>query len=484
MPTRFQSVALLTLGLASASLAFGQSGPSVRPVQRRFARALTQQPFQTQAVPANPVQQVPPAPVQQNPSVEPLPDGQVFPPPVIKGGNTVVEPDKDTPDFPDREADIDPNAPVETVEEKYEDGRVRIRREVTLDMSGNYVNHGSWTMFDRESNEIASGRFNNNRRDGDWMRKYEFGRVKVLNNPPYSVFEGPYISKATFKDGKLDGKWTIADNEGRVCSEWNYKDGLLDGEALWNFTSGAPYKKMTYKQGMLDGAYKEWSQKDEVIADDTYQAGRKLASKQKLYENGAVMWEGMFLHERVEMETSDDWWNCEPAVYKTAGEPIRHGKLTSWYRTGQKQSEGIFQDNVRAGEFTWWHKNTQKAVQGTFKDDKPHGTWNWWHENGQKSIQGQYDMGQATGDWLYWKSNGRLEKRTNRDNVDLDDDSVAANSLQLPKLDVSDFDQSVRPAAGERVSRRVPARGTPTRRSRNYPSRSIETKHVQCDHIS
>lgn len=464
MPARLKFASTFVLSLSCASLAYAQTTPSVRPVQRRITRALAQQQFQGQVVPANPVQQLPPAPTQSG-KTDSVPDNPVFPPPVVNGPAVTAEPDKDAPDFPDREADIDPNAPVETVEEKYEDGRVRIRREVTLDLSGNYVNHGTWTMFDRDSNEIASGRFNNNRREGDWMRKYDFGRAKLLNNPPYSVFEGPFSSKATFKDGKLDGVWTISDNEGRVCSEWNYKDGLLDGEALWNFTSGAPYKKMTYKQGMLDGAYKEWSQKDEVIADDTYQAGRKLASKQKLYENGAIMWEGMFLHERVEMETPDDWWNCEPASYKSIGEPIRHGKLTSWYRTGQKQSEGIFQDNVRAGEFTWWHKNTQQAVQGTFKEDKPHGTWNWWHENGQKSIQGQYDMGQATGDWLYWKSNGRLEKRTNRDGDS--DDSVAINSRLRRESDIGTFDKPVRQVGSERLGLRTRDRGMPQQRSRN-----------------
>lgn len=380
---------------------------------------------------AVPIQETTPAPQDQplevptNPTEPTTTDAEsgdvapVLPPPVTSGTAIVVEPDSAAKlEFPPRAADLDPGAPTESVEEKFEDGRVKIRREVTLDVKGNYVNHGKWTMFDREGNEVATGRFNNNRRDGEWMRKYEFGSVTLLNNPPYSTFESPFTSTATFKNGKLDGAWQIKDAEGRVCSEWNYKAGLLDGDAVWNFTSGTPFRKTTYKNGSLNGAYKEWSEQDDVIADDTYKDGRRLASKQKAYDNGAIMWEGMFLHETIEMVKAEDWWSCRPATFKSSGKPVRHGKLTSWFRTGQKQSEGTFKDNLRDGEFTWWHKNTQKAVQGTFSADKPHGEWNWWHENGQKSIHGRYEMGRAVGEWLYWKPNGVLEKRSNQETPD------------------------------------------------------------------
>ncbi len=389
--------------LALATVSVGQTTPA-KPTQRRIVRPVpqvTQQPQQFQRF--------------GQPQVTPVPDSQVpapkeadpeFPTPAVGNG-------QDVPVESDGEAEIDPSAPVETVEERYEDGRTKVRREVTLDLNGNYVKHGQWTMFDRESNETAGGKFNNNKREGVWSRTYALGEAKMLNNPPYSTFEGPFTSTATFKNGKLNGVWKVADAEGRICSECNYEDGLLHGEARWSYPSGSPQKQVNFKNGLMDGAYKEWSDEDKLIVDDTYQAGRKLASKQKLYENGGIQWEGMFLHERNEIDKAGDWWNGEAVSYKKVGDPIRHGKLTSWYASGQKQSEGIFQNNVRAGEFTWWHKNTQKAVQGVFKEGEAHGVWTWWHENGQKSIHGQYDMGKPSGEWHYWRGDGRLEKRTN-----------------------------------------------------------------------
>ena len=432
----------LVVFVLGTGIGLSQQASPIKPKERRIARVLPQQQFPPPAR-IQPLPQETPLPAPQQ---DPLPETDVIPPPSISDSS------KELPVSQEREAAIDPNAPVETVEEKFEDGRVKVRREVTLDLNGNYVNHGSWTMFDRESNEVAGGKFENNKRIGPWTRQYEFGAAALLNNPPYSSFEGPFTSSAEFKDGKLHGKWSIVDKEGRTCSEWNYEDGLLHGESSWNFTSGSPYKQIQYKRGMLDGAYKEWSEKDDVIADDTYQSGRKLASKQKLYENGAVMWEGMFLHERVEIESPDDWWACKPASYKEAGEPIRHGKLTSWYTSGQKQSEGLFQDNVRAGEFTWWHKNTQKAVQGTFKDDQPHGSWSWWHENGQKSIHGQYNMGKPAGEWHYWKDNGRLEKRTNHDDVN---EPIATREFLRSRSNIGNLDRKVVPAGGERISLQI-----------------------------
>jgi len=306
---------------------------------------------------------------------------------------------------------VDENAPVEVVEERYKDGRVKVRREVTLDLAGNYIKHGSWQWFDISGGEAASGDFKNNKRHGTWKKSVNWGDTSLLNELPYTEFEAPFVSQAEFNEGLLHGKWVITDKDGRTASEWIYKDGELSGTAKWFFPDGSPREEIDYVEGKLDGNYRMWDQDGTEIINDTYQEGRKLASKQELHPSGALKWEGMFLHETYVIKKADDWWNTTPVVYEKTGKPERHGRFTSWYENGQKKFEGLFQHEVRAGDFTWWHENTQRAVQGAFKDNERHGLWSWWHENGQKAIQGQYDNGKLIGKWSYWTAGGKLERK-------------------------------------------------------------------------
>lgn len=338
--------------------------------------------------------------------------------PVIPLPNQPSLPSTSVPVLPRTEkADVDSSAEIETVEERYADGKPKVRREVTLDLAGNYVNHGSWIMFDVEGNEAARGKYENDRRVGQWTRKHAWGSARLFNNPPYSSFEGPFTSTAEFKNGKLHGKWVIKDSQDRPCSEWNYTDGLLDGEATWTYPSGNAFRRLVYKRGLRDGAHQEWTEDEKLIVDETYEAGRRVATRQQAYPDGAQKWEGKFLHERYEIEKPDDWWLARPVAYRKSGEPVRHGKLTAWYKTGQKQSEGNFRNNRRAGKFTWWHENTQIAVQGSYEDNQPSGTWTWWHANGLKAIRGTYVAGQPSGEWFYWDAKGKLSRRTNLDAV-------------------------------------------------------------------
>ena len=310
---------------------------------------------------------------------------------------------------------VDASAPVEVVQERYPGGAVKVRREVTLDMAGNYINHGSWAMFDTSENEVAAGDFKNNQRDGQWSRTYQWGDSPLFNQHPYSSFEAPFTSKAEFDNGELNGKWTITDNQGRVASEWNYKEGNLDGTAKWMFPSGDPMEEIEYVGGLIDGTHKMWSEAGELLQDDTYQDGRKLAAKTETYASGAPLWEGMFLHEKHVMLRTDDWWKAVPVSYQPVGSAERHGRFTSWYENGEKKFEGLFENDVRAGEFKWWYSNTQLAAKGAYKDNERHGLWVWWHENGQKAIQGQYENGSLKGEWSYWASNGKLERKVNYD---------------------------------------------------------------------
>ncbi|WP_164104326.1 toxin-antitoxin system YwqK family antitoxin [Candidatus Laterigemmans baculatus] len=329
--------------------------------------------------------------------------------------------------------------PVEVVQERYPDGKVKIRREMTLDSVGNYILHGEWKMWDPQGVEIASGEFQNGQRHGTWTRILNARDAELFATRPYNEFQGPFTSQASFKEGQLHGKWIIVDSQKRVVSEISFVDGQRDGLAIWNYASGKKARQIDYRKGVIDGKLIAWDQSSKVIADDVYQEGRKLAPKVTNGNNGQKQSEGMYLFAKQVVEQADDWWNTRPASYSTIGQDDRHGRWISWHSNGQKEYEGTYQNNQPEGQFTWWYPNSQIRVSGNYKHGKAHGEWSWWFENGQKSEKGQYEEGEPVGSWAYWKPNGMLHHKSDFDGQQ---NTVAADvdaneSVEPPKARTS-----------------------------------------------
>lgn len=345
-----------------------------------------------------------------------------------------------------------PDAAIEVVQERYPDGKVKIRREMTLDAAGNYILHGAWTMWDPQGHEVASGQYQNGKRDGLWTRQLVQRDSKLFATRPYDEYQGPFTSQATFKNGQLHGKWIISDNQKRKISEIEFVDGARDGVAVWYFASGKKMKQVDFHKGLIDGQLVAWDMSGKVVADETYQEGRKLAPKVAKRPSGHKKSEGLYLFAKQIVEAPDDWWNSQLATYTTIGQDDRHGRWVSWYPSGQKEYEGTYENDRPEGQFTWWYPNSQVRVTGSYKNGKADGEWSWWYENGQKSERGQYVAGEPTGSWAYWKTDGMLHHKS-----DFDDRASTTIVLESEREDAAEADNSsasLAPLRGLRPSTR------------------------------
>jgi uncharacterized protein len=303
----------------------------------------------------------------------------------------------------------DDQSKIETIKERYPNGRVRIEREVTQDAAGNYNNHGKWKMWDDRGNGIAEGNFEHGKRTGTWVRWYRsVSEAKLLTQQPYQQFAGPFASQATFKDGQLDGMWAIYDAKQHKISEWNFSDGRRNGTSTWWYPTGRKMREVQYRDGDIDGTFLEWDVQGIATVKDTYQTGRKLAPKVAHHTGGVKKSQGMYLFARETEKTPDDWWNCSPQTTTRQGKDEKHGPWISWYGNNQRQLEGSYEHDLQCGKFTWWHSNGQKALEGEFDHGKQDGSWTWWYNTGQKSIQGHYAQGNPTGRWTWWKEDGKV----------------------------------------------------------------------------
>jgi antitoxin component YwqK of YwqJK toxin-antitoxin module len=315
---------------------------------------------------------------------------------------------------PRRQSDTGRNEPVEreVIKERFPDGSVKVEREVAQDADANYHNHGIWKTWDQRGNLLAQGEFNHGNRCGTWVRWYRNpSDVPMLTRLPYSKYNGPIISQATFDNDLLDGVWTIYDGKKNKISQWEFSKGKRNGTSIWWHAGGHKMREAQYRDGELHGQLLEWSPEGTLSLKETYQAGHRQAPKVVAkYQDGSKKSEGMYLFAK-EVETSpDDWWNCKAQVTAKQGKDERHGPWTTWYSNGQPQLEGNFEHDLQAGQFAWWHQNGQKALEGRFDVGKQHGAWTWWYPSGQKSIRGEYNHGNPAGRWTWWKEDGKVSQ--------------------------------------------------------------------------
>jgi uncharacterized protein len=298
---------------------------------------------------------------------------------------------------------------AEVIKERYSNGSTKIERQVTQDANGNYVNHGSWKMWNESGQLVVQGEYENGNRTGTWVRWYRgAAEADLLSKVPYQQFIGPFISQATFKHGQLDGTWTIYDSKMHKISQWSFVDGKRHGDStLWH-ASGRKMREIQYRDGDMDGQLIEWNPDGTVKAKEIYQSGRKLAEKVAYHTGQQKKSAGTYLFAKLDEKTPDDWWNCKPLVTTKTGKDEKHGPMVVWHPNGNRQLEGTYEHDLQVGQFNWWHANGQKALEGRYDHGKQDGEWTWWYASGQKSIHGEYVHGSPSGRWTWWKEDGKV----------------------------------------------------------------------------
>ena len=110
-------------------------------------------------------------------------------------------------------------------------------------------------------------------------------KIVFLPNDTYP-YSGNYLCKydngqkekeGSYKEGRLNGKWTFWYDTGQKESEVNYKNGKLDGKSTWWNKNGQTVRQKNYKNGKLDGKLIEWFQfNGQIKREQSYKNGKLL----------------------------------------------------------------------------------------------------------------------------------------------------------------------------------------------------------------
>ena len=95
--------------------------------------------------------------------------------------------------------------------------------------------------------------------DGELKAKYYYKEGRVEGEYSLYWFNGQLMSKGSFKDTKREGQFLSYQENGKLFSKQNYKDGKLEGEQLWYDEDGQLKKTEIYKDGKLIETIRQWN---------------------------------------------------------------------------------------------------------------------------------------------------------------------------------------------------------------------------------
>ena len=167
----------------------------------------------------------------------------------------------------------------------YDDGKVRVERNVRLLSDNQVVNHGKYTEYYRNGQKFAEGNFDSGVHDGPWSYWHDNGQLaktvtfkKGAPEGAWEVFraDGTLQAKKGYKAGKRDGAWITYYEDGKTPKiEQNFADGKLSGPRKTFYrqrqTSSGSRASPT---ALLDGVMTEWDEAGRKLAEATFAAGK------------------------------------------------------------------------------------------------------------------------------------------------------------------------------------------------------------------
>jgi antitoxin component YwqK of YwqJK toxin-antitoxin module len=187
------------------------------------------------------------------------------------------------------------------IEDKYEDGKIRVEREVAIFSDNHFEADGKYREYYPNGKLFVEGQFRRGRQDGEWAYYFDNGQLN---------------RKAKFKNGQPDGPREMFRADGTLLAKRNFREGRRDGEwVTYDKTGEQPLREEHYAAGKQDGVWKTW------------------------HANGQ-------LRQQISLKDGK-----------------RHGTVTEWDEKGEKRAELNFVDDKLHGTATRWYPDGRKIVQ-------------------------------------------------------------------------------------------------------------------------
>ncbi len=295
---------------------------------------------------------------------------------------------------------------VDTIRDRFPDGRVRIERQMKLDANGNFIHHGSYQEWTNKGDLVATGSYQDGLRQGAWIRVCQAKDSKLFETYPYSKCKFPLQSSVEFESGQMEGVWTITDADNKTISQIQLSKGKRDGIATFYHPNGQMLYQADYKDGILHGSFLEKNAEGKIVRDDRYHQGQKSEMIQETYPSKTIKSQISYLTAPQRMVSPDNFDTLQLADFSQQGERIQHGPFVQYHPNGQMKVKGAYEHGKLVGTLESWHSNGQLASSGTYENGTQNGKWVWWHENGMRKAMATYSKGRDQ-NVMAWNEQGQ-----------------------------------------------------------------------------
>ena len=282
-------------------------------------------------------------------------------------------------------------APYGFYEEWLEDGQKR--------------EEGTWA---EDGENLIQNRWNKN---GNSIIKNGAGRIQGKNKEGLVLWEKEYIGGRLEFDQKNEHEYY---DNGQVKSETGYFEGKKHGLYKNWFENGQLKKRGKYQNDNSYGRFAEWFENGQLKEQGEYRDGQYFMTNRwssnggQLVKDGNGSWvgrntAGLEVWKKLYADglLSKEWnyeyeyfGNGELMSSKRYNNEMNDGLFATWYESGQKRSEGHWEDGKKVGKWLSWHSNGQLESEGSYIDDRKDGLWVSYDETGTKVSEDVYAAGE------------------------------------------------------------------------------------------
>lgn len=216
---------------------------------------------------------------------------------------------------------------------------------------------------------------------------------KFVGEAEYYQPSGCLMSKGEFNNNEENiGVWRYYTSNGIQNQELTYKDGKLNGPFTIWFNNGLLSQKAAMKDGKLHGVSAEFAEDGHCYGRFYYEDGNKSGETTTYYKSGAVK---------------------EKLFYK---EGNLHGDLISYHANGGKDYESTYDEGKVVGEARWYHPNRELLRVATYNDQGLlDGELKEYSADGRLVRKAKYKEDELEGSDINYWLNGNVSKTSARD---------------------------------------------------------------------
>jgi len=228
------------------------------------------------------------------------------------------------------------------------------------------------TRINKDQQVIALGYLKQDVADSTWKEFYPDNKLK---------------SKATYKNGKLNGWVETYYLNGILLQRAEFKEQQLDGKVLLYYPEGSPKSECNYKQGIQNGLLIEYYLDSVIKTKSEYKNNTLNGLTQRYYPNGKIATEENYLNG------------------------VLFGFFKTYFDNGQLESSSTLEAGKKQGNYIEYNRKGILILETGYKSGLIHGENKAYYENGTLAHKLNYKEGVKTGKNQYYFPAGTLQEQ-------------------------------------------------------------------------